>query len=95
MLKEMFYDLGILVHACSICIEKLSKDQLSSLINKNMLLEEKFVRFSPNKQLKNTYNIWWADMDIQDQLVIWHEYRKKLEILSESGTDLENVRALQ
>ncbi|MCY9663524.1 hypothetical protein M5X11_00785 [Paenibacillus alginolyticus] len=81
-LKEMFYDLGILVHACSICIEKLSEDQLLRLINKDMLLVEKFVRFSPNKQLKNTYNIWWADMDIQDQLVVWHEYHKKLEILS-------------
>ncbi|NOU91170.1 hypothetical protein GC102_36400 [Paenibacillus sp. LMG 31460] len=81
-LKEMFYDLGILVHACSICIEKLSEDQLLRLINKEMLLVETFVRFSPNKQLKNTDTIWWADMDIQDQLEVWHEYYKKLEILS-------------
>lgn len=82
-LKEMFYDLGILVHACSICKEKLSEDQLLRLINKEMLLVEKFVRFSPNKQLKNIYNIWWADMDIQDQMMVWHEYHKKLESLSE------------
>ncbi|WP_229757663.1 hypothetical protein [Paenibacillus marchantiophytorum] len=81
-LKEMFYDLGILVHACSICIEKLNEDQLTKLIHKNMLVKEKFVRFSPKKHLKYTDNIWWAEMDIQDQLRVWHEYHKKLESLT-------------
>lgn len=26
--------------------------------------------------------VWWADMDIQEQLVVWQEYHRKLEKLS-------------
>lgn len=64
ILKELFYDLGIFVYAYSICNERLSENQLTTLINKNMMREEKYVRFSPNKQLKSKDNEWWADMDI-------------------------------
>lgn len=81
-LKEMFYDLGVLVQACSICNDKLSENQLTTLINKNMMRVEKFVRFSPNKKLEINDTVWWDDMDIQDQLAVWQEYHRKLEKLS-------------
>lgn len=84
VLKEMFYDLGILVHVCSICIEKLDENQLSILLNSNMIRKEKFVRFSPKHKLKFQFsgNMWWAEMNIQDQLAVWQEYHRKLETLS-------------
>lgn len=84
-LKEMFYDLGILVHACSICNEKLRGDQLTTLTSNNMIREEKFVRFSPNKKMKINDTVWWADMCIQDQLKVWKEYQEK-KVVFDYGT---------
>jgi hypothetical protein len=92
-LKELFFNLGILVSSCSICNERLSEDQANTLKNNKMKREERYVRFSPNKQLKLKDNVWWADVDISNQLTIWREHYKKFEVLSSEWERLRKIAA--
>jgi len=81
-LKELLFDLGILVEACSINIEQLSTDQLNILDKEKLMRREKYILFSPNKRLETKEDTaWWVSLDIPKQLVVWQEHHKKLEVL--------------
>lgn len=93
-LKELFFDLGILIEACSICNERLSDYQLTTLVNKSIRYDGNYVRFTPNKLLKFKYFEWFAELDIPAQLLIWKEYHKKLEVLLLEWDKLRKIAAI-